>query len=175
MFETQVGAVADSASVAYLRPETAQAMFVQFKNVATSMRRKLPFGIAQIGKAFRNEITPRNFIFRLREFEQMEMEFFVHPRDEDEWFAHWVDARHRWWTDVLGIAPTACACARTTPMSCATTPSRPPTSSTSSRSAGPSSRASPTAPTSTSRRTPPAAASGSRSSTRRPASTSCRT
>jgi glycyl-tRNA synthetase len=69
------------------------------------MRRKLPFGIAQIGRSFRNEITPGNFIFRDRELEQMEMEFFVHPRDEDEWFAHWVDARHRWWTDVLGITP----------------------------------------------------------------------
>jgi glycyl-tRNA synthetase len=103
MFATQVGPVADSSSVAYLRPETAQAMFVQFDNVATSMRRKLPFGIAQMGRSFRNEITPGNFIFRLREFEQMEMEFFVHPRDEDEWFAYWVDARHRWWADVLGI------------------------------------------------------------------------
>ena len=103
MFATQVGPVADSSSVAYLRPETAQAMFVQFDNVATSMRRKLPFGIAQMGRSFRNEITPGNFIFRLREFEQMEMEFFVHPRDEDEWFAYWVDARHSWWTDVLGI------------------------------------------------------------------------
>jgi glycyl-tRNA synthetase len=80
-------------------------MFVQFENVATSMRKKLPFGIAQIGRSFRNEITPGNFIFRDRELEQMEMEFFVHPRDEDEWFAHWVDARHRWWTDVLGIHP----------------------------------------------------------------------
>ncbi len=105
MFSTHVGPVADSASVAYLRPETAQAMFVQFDNVATSMRRKLPFGIAQIGRSFRNEITPGNFIFRDRELEQMEMEFFVHPRDEDQWFAYWVDARHRWWTDVLGIAP----------------------------------------------------------------------
>ena len=103
MFATQVGPVADSSSVAYLRPETAQAMFVQFENVATSMRRKLPFGIAQMGRSFRNEITPGNFIFRLREFEQMEMEFFVHPRDEDEWFARWVSARHAWWTDVLGI------------------------------------------------------------------------
>jgi glycyl-tRNA synthetase len=106
MFATHVGPVADTASVAYLRPETAQAMFVQFDNVATSMRRKLPFGIAQIGRSFRNEITPGNFIFRDRELEQMEMEFFVHPRDEDEWFAHWVDARHRWWTDVLGIEGT---------------------------------------------------------------------
>ncbi len=103
MFATHVGPVAESSSVAYLRPETAQAMFVQFDNVAVSMRRKLPFGIAQMGRSFRNEITPGNFIFRLREFEQMEMEFFVHPRDEDEWFSHWVDARHRWWTDVLGI------------------------------------------------------------------------
>jgi glycyl-tRNA synthetase len=103
MFSTHVGPVEDSASIAYLRPETAQAMFVQFDNVATSMRRKLPFGIAQIGRSFRNEITPGNFIFRLREFEQMEMEFFVHPRDEDEWFARWVETRHRWWTDVLGV------------------------------------------------------------------------
>jgi glycyl-tRNA synthetase len=104
MFSTHVGPVEDSASVAYLRPETAQAQFVQFDNVATSMRRKLPFGIAQQGRSFRNEITPGNFIFRLREFEQMEMEFFVHPRDEDRWFAYWVDARHRWWTDVMGIS-----------------------------------------------------------------------
>jgi glycyl-tRNA synthetase len=103
MFATHVGPVADSASVAYLRPETAQAMFVQFDNVATTTRRKLPFGIAQMGRSFRNEITPGNFIFRLREFEQMEMEFFVPPRDEDEWFAYWVDSRHRWWTDVMGI------------------------------------------------------------------------
>jgi glycyl-tRNA synthetase len=103
MFATHVGPVADSGSVAYLRPETAQAMFVQFDNVVTSTRRKLPFGIAQMGRSFRNEITPGNFIFRLREFEQMEMEFFVPPRDEDRWFAYWVEARHRWWTDVLGI------------------------------------------------------------------------
>ncbi len=104
MFATHVGPVAESSSVAYLRPETAQAMFVQFDNVATSMRRRLPFGIAQMGRSFRNEITPGNFIFRLREFEQMEMEFFVHPSQEDGWFAYWVDARHRWWTEVLGIA-----------------------------------------------------------------------
>ncbi|MGH2417273.1 MAG: glycine--tRNA ligase, partial [Candidatus Limnocylindria bacterium] len=105
MFATHVGPVADSASVAYLRPETAQAMFVQFDNVATTTRKKLPFGIAQMGRSFRNEITPGNFIFRLREFEQMEMEFFVHPRDEDTWFTRWVEERHRWWIDVLGIAP----------------------------------------------------------------------
>ena len=104
MFSTHVGPVAESASVAYLRPETAQGIFVNFDNVATSMRRKLPFGIAQIGKAFRNEITPGNFTFRLREFEQMEMEFFVHPSQEDEWFGYWVGERLRWWTDVLGVA-----------------------------------------------------------------------
>jgi glycyl-tRNA synthetase len=105
MFKTHIGPVEESTSVAYLRPETAQAMFVQFDNVATSMRRKLPFGIAQIGRSFRNEITPGNFIFRDRELEQMEMEYFVHPSEEDEWFRYWVDERLRWWTDVLGINP----------------------------------------------------------------------
>jgi glycyl-tRNA synthetase len=104
MFQTHVGPVEETASVAYLRPETAQGMFVNFDNVATTTRRKLPFGIAQIGKAFRNEITPGNFIFRDREFEQMEMEFFVHPSQEDAWFAYWVAERLRWWTDVIGIA-----------------------------------------------------------------------
>ncbi len=104
MFKTHVGPVEESASVAYLRPETAQGIFVNFDNVATTTRKKLPFGIAQIGKSFRNEITPGNFIFRDREFEQMEMEFFVHPSQEDEWFAYWVDERMRWWTDEVGIA-----------------------------------------------------------------------
>jgi glycyl-tRNA synthetase len=103
MFKTHVGPVEEDASVAYLRPETAQGIFMNFANVATAMRRKLPFGIAQIGKSFRNEITPGNFIFRLREFEQMEMEFFVPPADEDRWFAYWVDERLRWWTDDIGI------------------------------------------------------------------------
>jgi glycyl-tRNA synthetase len=104
MFKTHVGPVEESASVAYLRPETAQGIFVNFDNVATTTRRKLPFGIAQIGKSFRNEITPGNFIFRDREFEQMEMEFFVHPSQEDRWFAYWVEERLRWWTDDVGIA-----------------------------------------------------------------------
>jgi len=103
MFKTHVGPMEESASVAYLRPETAQGMFVNFDNVATTTRRKLPFGIAQIGRAFRNEITPGNFIFRDREFELMEMEFFVHPSQEDRWFAYWVAERLRWWTDVVGI------------------------------------------------------------------------
>jgi glycyl-tRNA synthetase len=104
MFKTHVGPLEEEASVAYLRPETAQGIFVNFANVATAMRRKLPFGIAQIGRSFRNEITPGNFIFRLREFEQMEMEFFVPPADEDRWFDYWVEERLRWWTDVIGIS-----------------------------------------------------------------------
>jgi glycyl-tRNA synthetase len=104
MFRTNVGPVEESASVAYLRPETAQGIFVNFDNVATTTRKKLPFGIAQIGKSFRNEITPGNFIFRDREFEQMEMEYFVHPSDEDRWFAYWVEERMRWWTDAMGIS-----------------------------------------------------------------------
>jgi len=105
MFQTNVGPVEDTASVAYLRPETAQGIFVNFANVAGTTRRKLPFGIAQIGKSFRNEITPGNFIFRDREFEQAEMEYFVHPTEEDASFAYWVYERLRWWTDVVGIAP----------------------------------------------------------------------
>jgi len=104
MFQTHVGPVEDTASVAYLRPETAQGIFVNFDNVATTTRKKLPFGIAQIGKSFRNEITPGNFIFRDRELEQMEMEYFVHPSEEDRWFGYWVDERLRWWTDALGVA-----------------------------------------------------------------------
>ncbi|HEX3219765.1 MAG TPA: glycine--tRNA ligase [Candidatus Limnocylindria bacterium] len=104
MFKTHVGPLEESASVAYLRPETAQGIFVNFDNVATTTRKKLPFGIAQIGKSFRNEITPGNFIFRDRELEQMEMEFFVHPSEEERWFAYWVDERLRWWTDALGIS-----------------------------------------------------------------------
>jgi glycyl-tRNA synthetase len=105
MFQTHVGPMTESASVAYLRPETAQGIFVNFANVLTTTRKKLPFGIAQIGKSFRNEITPGNFIFRDREFEQMEMEFFVPPADEDKWFSYWVEERMRWWTDGIGIAP----------------------------------------------------------------------
>ena len=103
MFKTFVGPVADDASVAYLRPETAQGMFVNFENVLTTMRRKLPFGIAQIGSSFRNEITPGNFIFRDREFEQMEMEYFVMPGADEEWHDIWIEARMKWWTDVLGV------------------------------------------------------------------------
>ncbi len=96
MFKTFVGPVESDASTAYLRPETAQGIFVDFKNVLNTSRKKLPFGIAQIGKAFRNEITPGKFIFRLREFEQMELEFFVRPGTDDEWFRYWVDERIKW-------------------------------------------------------------------------------
>jgi glycyl-tRNA synthetase len=102
MFKTFVGPVEDDASIAYLRPETAQGIFVNFKNVQTTSRKKPPFGIAQIGKSFRNEITPGNFIFRTREFEQMEMEFFVPPDDAQTWYEYWVEARYRWYID-LGI------------------------------------------------------------------------
>jgi glycyl-tRNA synthetase len=104
MFETTVGPVKDSGSVAYLRPETAQGIFINFKNVLQFARRKPPFGIAQVGKSFRNEITPGNFIFRTREFEQMEMEFFVAPAEADKWFEHWCEARFGWYT-ALGIRP----------------------------------------------------------------------
>lgn len=112
MLKTMVGPVEDSAAHVYLRPETAQGIFVNFDNVLKSMRRKLPFGIAQIGKSFRNEITPRNFIFRTREFEQMEIEYFCKPgtqckegewTDED-WHRHWLDARMNWYTG-YGIRP----------------------------------------------------------------------
>jgi glycyl-tRNA synthetase len=98
MFKTHVGPVEDEANVAYLRPETAQGIFVNFKNVLNTMRQKLPFGIAQIGKAFRNEITPGNFTFRTREFEQMEIEYFVRPGTDATWHQHWVDARRDWYT-----------------------------------------------------------------------------
>jgi glycyl-tRNA synthetase len=104
LFKTRVGPVEDDASVAYLRPETAQAMFVQFKNVQESMRKKLPFGIAQIGRSFRNEIVMGNFIFRDREFEQMEMEFFVKPGSEDTWHDYWRTERLDWWKTTLNIA-----------------------------------------------------------------------
>jgi glycyl-tRNA synthetase len=102
MFETHVGATKDSQSVAYLRPETAQAVFVNFRNVQMATRMKVPFGIAQSGKAFRNEVTPRNFTFRSREFEQMELEFFVHPEEERKWFDFWLAERFGWYRD-LGI------------------------------------------------------------------------
>jgi len=102
MFETQIGPVRDEGARAYLRPETAQGIFVNFKNITSSMRVKPPFGIAQIGKSFRNEITPGNFLFRMREFEQMEMEFFVPPAEAERWYAYWIDERRRWYLE-LGL------------------------------------------------------------------------
>tara|TARA_B100001057_G_scaffold138160_1_gene137794 strand:+ start:4107 stop:5468 length:1362 start_codon:yes stop_codon:yes gene_type:complete len=97
MFKTNIGPVDDGSSVAYLRPETAQHIFINFKNVLDSTSRTLPFGIAQIGKAFRNEITARNFIFRKREFEQMEMEYFVEPKDDEKFHEYWINERMKWW------------------------------------------------------------------------------
>jgi glycyl-tRNA synthetase len=104
MLKTHLGPVEDDDAVTYLRPETAQGMFVDFAQVQTVSRKKIPFGIAQIGKSFRNEITPGNFIFRTREFEQMEMEFFIEPETDDEWFPYWVGERFDWYTG-LGVRP----------------------------------------------------------------------
>jgi len=103
MFKTYVGAVQDESTTAYLRPETAQGIFLNFKNIVDTMRVKIPFGIAQIGKAFRNEVTPRNFIFRSREFEQMEMEWFCHPSQARTWHEFWCDRRAQWWQSI-GVA-----------------------------------------------------------------------
>lgn len=104
MFKTHMGPVEESAAVVYLRPETAQGIFVNFKNVVNSTRKKVPFGIAQIGKSFRNEITPGNFIFRTREFEQMEIEFFTRPEEAMDWHKSWLEARYNWYVS-LGIKP----------------------------------------------------------------------
>src|SRR3954470_6070859 len=105
MFETSVGALVEEGSTAYLRPETAQGIFINFKNVLQLARRRPPFGIAQVGKSFRNEITPGNFLFRLREFEQMELEYFVPSDEADRAFEEWVDARSEWYVR-LGIEPS---------------------------------------------------------------------
>jgi glycyl-tRNA synthetase len=104
MLKTHLGPVEDESGLHYLRPETAQGIFVNFANVMGAARKKPPFGIGQIGKSFRNEITPGNFIFRTREFEQMEMEFFVEPGSDETWHQYWIDERTRWYTD-LGISP----------------------------------------------------------------------
>ena len=104
MFETTMGPVREEGATVYLRPETAQGIFVNFKNVLQFARKKPPFGIAQIGKSFRNEITPGNFLFRTREFEQMEMEFFVPPGEAEQWFEHWTAQRMNWYTE-LGLRP----------------------------------------------------------------------
>jgi glycyl-tRNA synthetase len=103
MFKTYVGPVEDEAAIAYLRPETAQGIFANFKNVLNTMRKKLPFGIAQIGRSFRNEITPGDFIFRDREFEQMELEYFVKPGEDERWHKYWVEERYNWYIRALGL------------------------------------------------------------------------
>ena len=105
MFSTEIGSVAEEANVIYLRPETAQGIFVNFLNVQKTGRMKIPFGIAQTGKAFRNEIVARGFIFRMREFEQMEMQFFIHPKQEPKWFEYWKQSRIDYYSNKLGIAP----------------------------------------------------------------------
>ncbi|MEU6780779.1 glycine--tRNA ligase [Nonomuraea angiospora] len=102
LLKTYLGPVEDESGLAYLRPETAQGIFINYLNVQQSARKKIPFGIGQVGKSFRNEITPGNFIFRTREFEQMEMEFFVKPGTDEEWHQYWIDERYRWYSD-LGI------------------------------------------------------------------------
>jgi glycyl-tRNA synthetase len=104
MLSTHLGAVADGSGLHYLRPETAQGIFVSYKNVIETARKKIPFGIGQIGKSFRNEITPGNFIFRTREFEQMEMEFFVRPGEDEQWHEYWLEQRWNWYID-LGVNP----------------------------------------------------------------------
>ncbi|MFP5281843.1 MAG: glycine--tRNA ligase [Actinomycetes bacterium] len=104
MLKTYLGPVEDESGLHYLRPETAQGIFVNFANVVTATRKKPPFGIGQVGKSFRNEITPGNFIFRTREFEQMEMEFFVEPGTDEEWHQYWIDERTHWYVD-LGVSP----------------------------------------------------------------------
>ena len=174
MLKTFVGASEDAASVAYLRAETCQAIFIDFKRVRETARQKIPFGIAQIGKAFRNEINPRNFTFRSREFEQAELEFFVHPSEREQWFellarrARALPPRAR-----LRRGPPARAAPRAA-TSWRTTPRRRPTSSSASPSAGRRSRASTTAATGTCRATASSPARTSRSPTRRAASASCR-
>jgi glycyl-tRNA synthetase len=104
LLRTYLGVVEDDSALAYLRPETAQGIFINFRNVLQTSRKKIPFGIGQIGKSFRNEITPGNFIFRTREFEQMEMEFFVKPGTDEEWHDHWIQSRMAWYTG-LGLRP----------------------------------------------------------------------
>ncbi|WP_338972954.1 glycine--tRNA ligase [Spiroplasma endosymbiont of Panorpa germanica] len=104
MFKTSQGVINDENSIVYLRPETAQGIFINFKNVQRTTRKKLPFGIGQIGKSFRNEITPGNFIFRTREFEQMELEFFFNPNDGINWFEYWINQVEKFLTEVLGIS-----------------------------------------------------------------------
>ena len=149
MFETHVGPVKDTASTAYLRPETAQGIFINFKNVLQFARKKPPFGIAQIGKSFRNEITTGNFVFRTREFEQMEMEYFVPPDEAPKWHQYWMDERMRLVHGPRHPAGQPEAPPARRRRALALLLARPPTWNTCSRWAGRSSRGSRTGATST--------------------------
>ena len=153
MFKTTVGPVVDEDNIAYLRPETAQAIFTQFKNVVDSTSRKLPFGIAQIGKSFRNEITPKNFIFRVREFEQAELEFFVKPGEDEKWHEYWKQARIDWWKE-QGVTSDRFRVYDQQPDELAHYAKASRISNTASRGAMTSWKASPTAATMTSATTP---------------------
>lgn len=126
MFKTFQGVTEDSANTLYLRPETAQGIFVNFKNICRTTRKRIPFGVGQIGKSFRNEITPGNFIFRIREFEQMELEFFCKPGTDLEWFEYWKN-RCRDWLKSLGISDDRLRMREHKKKSFPTTPRQPPT------------------------------------------------
>jgi glycyl-tRNA synthetase len=165
MFKTHAGPLEDEGTVAYLRPETAQGMFINFANVLQTTRKKPPFGIAQVGKSFRNEITPQNFVFRTREFEQMEMEYFVPPAEAQQWFEYWLEERFNWYLR-LGIGESDLRLRHHEAS---------PTSSSSSPGGGTSSRASPTGPTSTCWPIPRPQGRSSSTTTRRPTSAMCRT
>ena len=150
MFKTFIGVTENSTSTVYLRPETAQGIFVNFKNVCRTTRRKIPFGIGQVGKSFRNEITPGNFIFRIREFEQMELEFFCKPGTDLEWFEYWKNFCKQWLLDLGLEGKKIFVCVTTTRKNFASTRKPPPISRLSSPSAGENCGALPTAPTTTS-------------------------
>ncbi len=143
MFKTQAGPVEGEGATAYLRPETAQGIFTNFANVLATVRKKPPFGIAQVGKSFRNEITPQNFVFRTREFEQMEMEYFVPPAEAEEWYRYWI-ARRVWPGTSTWVSPVSSSgCSSTTKRTCRTIRAARPTSSSRSRGVGTNSKASP--------------------------------
>jgi glycyl-tRNA synthetase (class II) len=172
MFKTYMGPVEEEAAQVYLRPETAQGIYVNFKNVRETARKKLPFGIAQIGKAFRNEISPGNFVFRMREFEQMEMQYFVKPETAADVFEYWMPRRLAWYVR-YGVNPARLRFRQHRPDELAHYAKKAGTSSTASRSAGRSWKASTTAATGTSAgtRRPPARTSST--STRRPKRSTC--
>lgn len=177
LLSTHLGPTQDSGSVAYLRPETAQGIFTNFGQVQQTSRKKPPFGIAQVGKSFRNEITPGNFIFRTREFEQMEMEFFVKPGEDEEWQQYWMDQRWNWYTD-LGMREENMRWFEHPQEKLSHYSKRTADIEYRFRFGGSewaSWRASPTAPTTTSRRTPRPPAPTSSTTTRRPASAGRRT